>query len=197
MSHSDPDDAAAQKATLRRRLLAARRRRPPAELIESARAIAGHLLDQPEVAGSGIVAAYVSVGAEPGTGPLLDALSERGVRVLLPVVQPDQDLDWAPYAGAELLARARLGLLEPTTAVVGAAALASADLVICPGLAADEHGNRLGRGGGSYDRALRRLPTGVPTWVLLYDDERLACVPVDEHDVPVDGSVTPTGLLRC
>jgi len=73
----------------------------------------------------------------------------------------------------------------------------AADVVLCPGLAADGHGNRLGRGGGSYDRALRRVRIGAPRWVLLYDEERLASVPVDEHDVPVSGTITPSGLIRC
>jgi 5-formyltetrahydrofolate cyclo-ligase len=165
-----------------------------AELIESAEAVAAHVLRQPEIAGAGIVAAYVSVGTEPGTGPLLEALRERGVRVLLPVVQPELDLDWAPYAGAELLVSARLGMLAPTTAPLGPDAVASADVVLCPGLAVDGRGNRLGRGGGSYDRALRRLRFDSPRWVLVYDDERLARVPVDAHDVQVSGVVTPTGV---
>jgi len=190
-------DAAARKHALRRQLLATRRRRSLAELIQSAAAITRHLLDQPEVAGATTVAAYASVGAEPGTGPLLEALGERGVRVLLPVVQPDHDLDWAPYAGAELLAPAGLGLLQPMTATLGHDAIRAADVVLCPGLAADGHGNRLGRGGGSYDRALRRVRIGAPRWVLLYDEERLASVPVDEHDVPVSGTITPSGLIRC
>ena len=52
------------------------------------------------------VAAYVSVGREPGTRALLDALRARGVRVLLPVLLPDNDLDWGVYEGAEHLVRA-------------------------------------------------------------------------------------------
>ena len=193
---SSAADAGARKQAVRRRLLAARRQRPLAELISSAAALAQHLLAQPEVRGAGTVAAYVSVGREPGTGPLLDALTERGVRVLLPVLRPDLDLDWAPYAGADLLVPARLGLLQPTTAPLGTDAVAAADAVICPGLAVDGRGNRLGRGGGSYDRALRRVPYGTLTCVLLYDDERLACVPTDGHDVPVRAVATPSGVRR-
>lgn len=195
MIQSDGDTAAAKQA-LRRQLLAARRQRPLAELIESAAATARHLLAQTEVAHAETIAVYVSVGGEPGTGPLLEALNDRGVRVLLPVVRPDLDLDWAPYLGAQLLAPARLGLLQPTTTPLGREAITTADVVLCPGLAVDRGGNRLGRGGGCYDRSLRRLPDGTPRWVLLHDEERLAWVPVDEDDTPVDGVATPQGVLR-
>jgi 5-formyltetrahydrofolate cyclo-ligase len=196
VSPSCPDPTA-QKAALRRQLLAARRQRPPIELISAANALSEVVLGQPELAASRVVAAYVSVGGEPGTGPLLDELRERDVRVLLPVLQRDDDLDWAPYAGAESLVSSRLGLLQPTTAPLGPDAVATADAVLCPALAVDTHGNRLGRGGGSYDRALRRVPYGRFVCALVYDDEWLPCVPADRHDVPVAAAATPSGLRRC
>ena len=103
------------------------------------------------------VAAYVSVGREPGTRPLLEALRARGVRVLLPVLLPDNDLDWGVYEGAEQLVRAGRGLLEPAGPRLGPEAVTEADAVLLPGLAVDGQGIRLGRGGGSYDRVLARL----------------------------------------
>jgi 5-formyltetrahydrofolate cyclo-ligase len=61
-------------------------------------------------------------------------------------------------------------------------AVARADLVIVPALAVDHRGTRLGRGGGSYDRALARVGPGVQTLALLYDGELLAEIPADAHD---------------
>ncbi|MYS47240.1 5-formyltetrahydrofolate cyclo-ligase, partial [Streptomyces sp. SID5998] len=66
-------------------------------------------LELPELARARTVAAYVSVGAEPGTHALLDALHARGVRVLLPALMPDNDLDWGLYGGEGSLARVRHG----------------------------------------------------------------------------------------
>jgi 5-formyltetrahydrofolate cyclo-ligase len=187
---------AAQKLALRDQLVTARRRRPLLEVSEAARALAGHLLDAPEVRRAATVAAYVSIGTEPGTGPLLDDLQQLGRRVLLPVVLPDLDLDWAEYDGPDSLVPARRGLLEPTGRRLGRDAVATADVVLTPGMAVDRTGMRLGQGGGCYDRALARVPVGTFTCTLLYDDELVERVPVDEHDRPVSAVVTPSGLTR-
>ena len=184
------------KLAVRDRLMTARRRRPLVEIVAAARTIAEHLLALPELRGAATVAAYVSVGGEPGTGPLLDALGGAGRRVLLPVLLPDDDLDWAAYRGREELRRAGRGLLEPGGPRLGPEAIASADVVLVPGLAVDPEGYRLGRGGGSYDRALGRVPVGTCTCVLLYDEEVGIAVPVEPHDRPVSHAASPAGVVR-
>lgn len=182
------------KTALRDQLLTTRNRRPLTEVGAAAQAIAAHVLSAPAVRRAGTVAAYVSIGTEPGTSALLEALLDAGKRVLLPVLQPDDDLDWAVHTGA--LVAARRGLLEPAGPTVGPEAVAWADVVLVPGLAVDATGLRLGRGGGSYDRALARVPVGTPTVVLLYDGEVLDAVPGQPHDRRVTHAVTPAGWLR-
>lgn len=189
-------DGRAVKTALRDRLLTARRRRPLGERLEVAHAVAAHVLAAPEVRRAATVAAYVGMGAEVGTGPLLDGLRAAGVRVLLPVLLPDDDLDWAVLRSDDDLAPARRGLLEPGGPRLGVEAVATADVVLVPGLAVSAAGERLGRGGGSYDRALGRVPVGTPTWVLLHDDEVGLAVPVEPHDRPVTGAVSPAGVTR-
>ncbi|MER5890030.1 5-formyltetrahydrofolate cyclo-ligase [Streptomyces sp. NPDC001941] len=187
------------KASLRRRLLAARALLTSDDIALAGERLARRALELPELAGAGTVAAYVSVGREPGTRALLDALHARGVRVLLPVLLDDNDLDWAAYAGRDSLARAGRGLLEPTGPRLGPDAVAAADAVLLPGLAVDGRGLRLGRGGGSYDRVLARLErhrARAALVVLLYDDEVVAEVPAEPHDHPVRAAVTPSGVTR-
>ncbi|MET9377844.1 5-formyltetrahydrofolate cyclo-ligase [Streptomyces sp. NPDC002992] len=189
----------AEKAALRRLLLAARAELPVHVAESAGELLARGALELPAVAEASTVAAYVSVGREPGTRALLDALHARGVRVLLPVLLPDNDLDWAAYEGAEGLAKAGRGLLEPIGPRLGPEAVCEADVVLLPGLAVDERGMRLGRGGGSYDRVLARLaradahPSLV---VLLYANEVVARVPEEPHDHPVHAVVTPEGVRR-
>ncbi len=187
---------AAAKTALRDRVLTSRRRRPLLERTEAAHAVAEHLLASPEVRRAATVAAYVSVGGEPGTARLVDALRASGRRVLLPVLLADGDLDWALHEGDEHLRSARLGLLEPTGARLGPDAVAGADVVLVPGLAVAPDGMRLGRGGGSYDRALARVPAGTFTCVLLHDDEVGLDVPREPHDRPVAAAASPAGLTR-
>jgi len=190
-------DTAARKAILRERLLAARRGLDP-----QARAAAGHqlrdaVLGAPETEMAGVVAAYLSVGTEPDTRGLVYALWKRGTYVLLPLLRPGGDLDWASYEGPDSVAPGPRGLLEPTERPRGVAAITSADLVIVPALAADRRGQRLGRGGGSYDRALARVGPAVLTVALLYDGELLDDIPAGPFDQPVRAAARPgEGITR-
>jgi 5-formyltetrahydrofolate cyclo-ligase len=182
-----------EKAALRARLLAARARLPVDQRTAAGRAIRDALLDRPEVQMAGTVAAYYSVGAEPDTHGLVFALWKRGSYVLLPILRADGDLDWASYEGPESLVPGPRGLREPGEPPRGVAAVASADVVLVPALAVDRAGRRLGRGGGSYDRALARVGPLIPLVALVYDDELVEHVPVERHDVPVRAAVTPRG----
>jgi 5-formyltetrahydrofolate cyclo-ligase len=195
-SSSRVDATAARKVALRDQLVTARNRRSLLEVSTSARSLAEHLLATPEVRRAATVAVYVSISNEPGTGPLLDGLRDLGRRVILPVVQPDLDLDWAVYDGPDSLVRARRGLLEPEGPRLGLEAIATADVVLTPGLAVDRSGMRLGQGGGCYDRALGRVPVGTFTCTLLYDDELVDAVPAAPHDRPVTAVATPSGVTR-
>ena len=127
------------------------------------------------------IAAYVPLRTEPGSTALLAGLIERGAEVITPVLLRDNDLDWEVWNGDGT----RLGI----DAIAGSA------LVLVPALAVDHEGVRLGRGGGSYDRALVRVPADVPTAALLFDGEVLEAVPHEPWDVPVSAAVTPSGWV--
>jgi 5-formyltetrahydrofolate cyclo-ligase len=182
------------KRALRRELLARRRTLTEASLAAAAEAVASHALAWGPVRRARTVTAYVSVGEEPGTGPLVDRLHAAGVRVLLPVVLPDLDVDWAEYTGPDSLATARLGLLEPTGPRLGVDAVLDADVLLVPGLAVSTTGVRLGRGGGCYDRVLARA-ADRPTAVLLHEDEVGPDVPREPHDRRVGHAITPGGVV--
>jgi 5-formyltetrahydrofolate cyclo-ligase len=164
------------KQTIRREADAARRARPGSDLSLIVSALLSEFSS---------VASYVGHGGEPFVAP------QPGW--LLPVLLEDDDLDWAVYDGE--LAPGRRGLLEPVGPRLGVEAIASCDLVLVPALLVDRRGNRLGKGGGSYDRALARA-TGL-TVALLHDDELVHAIPHEAHDVPVRAVVTPgNGLVR-
>ena len=180
-----------EKALLRARLLAARAGLSAGQRAEAGRAIRDALLDRPEVQMAGTIAAYYSIGAEPDTRSLVYALWKRGSYVLLPVLRPDGDLDWASYEGPDSLVPRPRGLREPGEPPRGVEAVARADAVLVPALAVDRAGNRLGRGGGSFDRALARVGPLIPLIALVYDDELIDRVPAERHDVKVRAAVSP------
>jgi 5-formyltetrahydrofolate cyclo-ligase len=174
---------AAEKAALREQLTASRRARA-ADEIERARAgVRAAVLTRAAAAGWRCVAGYVPLRTEPGSPELLSELTRLGVRVLVPVLLPDRDLDWAPWDAAA----------GAPGAALGRGTIAGADAVFVPALAVAADGVRIGRGGGSYDRALPRARPDATVAALLFDGELVAELPRDAWDHPVTAVVTPTG----
>jgi 5-formyltetrahydrofolate cyclo-ligase len=196
-ARDEPSALVREKAALRKRLLAARARLSPEQRAAAGRAIRDAVLALPEAQMAGTVAAYYSVATEPDTRGLVYALWKRGTYVLLPVLLADGDLDWASYEGPDSLRTGPRGLAEPAEPPRGVMGIASADLVLVPAVAVDRQGYRLGRGGGSYDRALTRVGGPVPTVALLYDGELLEEVPAGQHDQRVRLIARPSqGITR-
>lgn len=177
--HARPVTARDGKAPLRAALLARRAGLPVADRRCGDRARDAHL--SALLAGlrpGARVASYASFGTEPDTGGLL------APGQLLPVLLPDGDLDWTVYDGVLPAAGPHLGV----------AAVADCDVVLVPALAVDRRGVRLGRGGGSFDRALARA-RGLLV-ALLHDGELVAELPAEPHDVAVHAVATPARLTR-
>ena len=197
MADAASGGVAREKAALRRRLLADRARLGPGQRAAAARALRDAILELPQAQMAGTIAVYYSLASEPGTHGLVYALWKRGGYVLLPLLRPDADLDWASYEGPDSLRPGPRGLAEPSEPPRGMDAVTRADLVLVPALAVDRSGLRLGRGSGSYDRALARVAPGIPTIALLYDGELLDEVPADSHDQRVRLVARPSaGITR-
>lgn len=186
-------DVERHKQTSREALLTARRARSPRDRAEAAESLALHASAMAALATARRVAAYLSLPSEPGTGPLLRWLLERGADVIVPVSQPDRTLDWVPYSPGDVTVGA-LGVPEPTGDPLPGSPLANCDLVLVPALAVDHAGHRLGRGAGYYDRALTGLD--VLACAVVFDDELVPALPYEPHDHPVDLVLTPAGVFR-
>jgi 5-formyltetrahydrofolate cyclo-ligase len=184
---------------MRERIRAERQGRSPQQRRQDAEDLTDVLLELPEVARSGCVATYASIGGEPGTHHLRATLARLGVRILLPVSLADGTLDWAEDAG-ELRPGRGPGGPEPAGPRLGADGVRQAGVILAPALAVDTLGNRLGQGGGFYDRTLGRLDAAVPVLALVHESEVLDAavepVPAGPHDRPVDAAVTPRRCLR-
>ena len=182
------------KIALRSQLITARRGLSATDRQAAASRVQSQILAVVRREQPAVIAAYVPVGGEPGGADLPLVLARRA-RVLLPVLLPDGDLDWAFFDGS--LDDGPRGLREPAGPRLGVTAIAAAELVLVPALAVDSSGVRMGRGGGSYDRALGRLSGSRRPLVLalLHDGELVDAVPAEPHDQRVDGVITPRGGL--
>jgi 5-formyltetrahydrofolate cyclo-ligase len=150
----------------------------------------------PEVRAASTLAAFAARADEPPTAELLARWRAQGRRVLLPVVLPDLDLDWALDDG-HLRPSAVVRVAEPGGPRLGPDAIAEADVVLVPALAVDRRGVRLGQGGGSYDRALARVRSGALVVALLHPGElQDEPLPAEPHDHPVHVVVTVEGAVR-
>jgi 5-formyltetrahydrofolate cyclo-ligase len=180
-------DTAAAKTSLRRELLARRSRHTDADRARIAADLAqvfaaefeSRIRGGTNVTPMRVVAVYLSFATEPGTGPLIQWLTDQRVRALAPTLLPDADLGWMDV---------------PDGAPLGLDAITDAQVILVPALAVDLSGHRLGRGGGSYDRALTRVRTGQTVLAVVHDHEVLDAVPFEPHDRIVDGALTPSGV---
>jgi 5-formyltetrahydrofolate cyclo-ligase len=179
------------KTALRAIARAARAARTAEQREQDRAAIRSHVLAHcvgGSVPAGSRIAAYEPLRTEPGSVELLAELAAAGYHVLVPLTLADRDLDWATWTPADLADPA-----GSRRTSLGVGAICAAALVLVPAFAVDRAGRRLGRGGGSYDRALSRLRPGTPVTALLYEDELVPEVPVEAWDVPVSAVVTPAG----
>lgn len=194
---AETDALRTAKSRLRAEIRAARATPEPSSTTHARTALAMELCADHQT-----VALYASTPDEPDTWALIDALHTAGRTVLLPLLgrRPDGSVrrspEWAEYTGRAKLRPGYAGILEPAGPGLGENALAAASLVWCAGLAATPRGDRLGTGGGWYDRALPLAASDALIAVLLRDSEVLPALPIEPFDRPVGVIVTGSGVLR-
>lgn len=144
-----------------------------------------------------IIAGYWPVSNEIDVSILLEMLQEQGYICALPVIQGlGRPLAFRRYEkGAPLQPHPRFGMMEPYPA----APLVVPTVVIAPLVAFDKDGNRLGFGGGFYDRTLEDLSRShvVFTAGMAYSFQQVAMIPSLPHDQKMDCVITDRGVVVC
>ena len=179
------------RADLRRILRDRRRQLPPAARIAAAEALAARLLTLPFAPDTGHVAGYWAMDGEIALHVWQMRLPSN-VRYCLPVLDDDQQLQFAPWRPGEALVANRFGIPEPAEAQpLPAEAMA---LIVLPLVGFDAAGQRLGMGGGWYDRSLafRRDRNAPPPWLVGagFAVQQLDALVVEPWDVPLDAVCT-------
>lgn len=148
------------------------------------------------------IAFYLPNDGEMELNPLLARALAMGKRCYLPVLSPiyHNRLWFAPYDGDSHLELNRFGIPEPAANWSQMRPVWTLDLILTPLVAFDSEGNRLGMGGGYYDRTLaylrRRQHWRKPRLLgTAYDFQEVAQLPHENWDVPLHGVVTQSRLL--
>jgi 5-formyltetrahydrofolate cyclo-ligase len=179
------------KAALRKQAHAARAALSPQEREDAARAVAQHFFETVAFAPEDVIAGYWRIRDELDCQPILVQLLDGGQKVVLPVVQGDeQPLDLRVWEADAPLYEAGFGTLAPSDL----APRAVPDVVLMPLLGFDSEGTRLGYGGGYYDRTLASLPNKPMLIGMAFAAQELPQIPRERHDVPLDAVVTEDGV---
>ncbi|HWU77426.1 MAG TPA: 5-formyltetrahydrofolate cyclo-ligase [Rhodanobacter sp.] len=194
-------DAIAQRRELRQRMAERRRALAPAERIAAAQGLRRSLEQLPEYLTDQRVAGYWATGGELPLNLVIPPLSARGQQFLLPVIGKGRQLRFTPWRPGEEVQPNRYGIPEPTDTSELLEPF-QLDLVLVPLLGFDRRGNRLGHGGGYYDRSFAFLNEQVrPTEPLLvgigYAFQELPQLDECDWDVPLDFVATEHELIDC
>ncbi|NQD89429.1 5-formyltetrahydrofolate cyclo-ligase [Paenarthrobacter sp. CM16] len=195
----------ASKEDLRSSRRLQRRTLSPEQIAAAGRSIAQHGTAWAAAASSSTeatFAVYLGVAFEPPTMPLIQALHEAGHRVLLPVCEPGRQLSWVYWTPSTVFVRSSYAPIdEPEGERLESQVVAGAAGIFMPATAVDRDGNRIGQGGGYYDRLLQGLDASggrPPTIAVIYDDDLLpsGSIPAEPFDRPVEEVLTPSGVIR-
>ncbi|MBO3130149.1 5-formyltetrahydrofolate cyclo-ligase [Dermatophilus congolensis] len=144
---------------------------------------------------AGRIASFISTDDEPPTHSLNATLTAAGYDVITPVTNDDMTLNWLPYdPNTPPAVRTRDLTDTQRAALLGPEAITSAPLLLIPGIAVDLKGNRLGHGGGCYDRTLTTKHPEATVIVVLHEGEiSTTPLPHGRFDQPVNGILTASG----
>lgn len=188
-----------QKKELRKNILAARMAQTDAEVAEKSRRIAGKLKSLPEFEQAGLIMFYLDFRKEVQTGDLIAECLAKGKRVVIPIT----DRANTALIPSELkdfpgdLTSGTWGILEPKSDRVRPVEPGEIEFVVVPGVSFDPKGNRLGYGGGFYDRFLPRTKPGATFAALAFELQIRDDVYPEEHDHPVHYVITEDRIMDC
>jgi 5-formyltetrahydrofolate cyclo-ligase len=185
-----------KKKELRRKYSAARKALTPEERAEKSKAIIDFLKNNSAFKKANAVLVYVEMGSEVATRPLVEEMLNSGKRVVVPYLKVDQRT-LGICAIADISSDIIIGAMktpEPRLEIRDNFYRSDLQLIVCPGVAFDKFGGRLGRGKAYYDNFLRELKGKVPIFGIGFEcqfmDDQL---PFSYSDIAMDQIITERG----
>lgn len=181
-----------EKQKIRERIIEKLEKQKKEDRLRKSLIIKKKLFSLPEFIRAKTVMFYVSTDGEVETRPMIRETLKTGKDVAVPVVLTEKsrmivsqikdlkkDLGKGPY-----------GIYQPKASRIRQIRPAGVDLVVVPGVCYDRYGNRIGRGGGYYDKFLRDLPKKVPSIGIAFKFQITRRLPRLAHDIPVSKVIT-------
>lgn len=192
------------KKRLREKLLNKRDAIPPAVKLAKEAAIENTLFSLDEIKSADSLLLYASFRSEVNTASYIDKILQAGKKLILPLVDKrHQVLKLYEVKHTDELKRGYMGIMEPGKLRDRKCTLKDIDLAVIPGTGFDIRGNRLGYGGGYYDKLLSMesrdiADTGhVTTVAPAFEEQIVDDIPAEPHDIKVDIIITDRRVIRC
>ena len=187
-----------RKAALRAQMRAIRKGIDDKSRAKAAQDLVRRLTTLPAVKHAHAIGVYSAYGSELSLRPSIEMLRKRDMppTIAYPIMVKEDTMIFVKFGPND-----DKHVLEKPTALVKnipperVVEVSELDLILVPGLAFDEHGNRLGQGGGVYDRVLPRIASGTITIGIAFDEQVVDSIPTGVHDKRVNYVLTPTRLI--
>jgi len=194
----DFKSVAKAKATIRKSIILKRKALSNLKQNEKSLIVTRRLLDMGEFKTSKAVFCFLSTAHEVNTEEIILKAFRLGKDVLVPLLNPQEgDMQVVRISRDTRFAIGKYGVREPSLETREVVSSACIDFVIAPGLAFDIFGNRIGYGGGHYDKLFKNISNDVTRVAVGYDFQIIESVPHSDFDESVHFIVTETKTLRC
>lgn len=193
MDHREARALVAEKRKLRDAMLARRMQLPHAAMLSASQSVARHFADHPILAFAPSFAGYRAMRGELDVMEIFRVMARYEKQTCLPCVTSEKSLIYRAWKLADPLTRHPLGMEEP----LADAKIITPAVILCPLLAFDGEGYRLGYGGGYYDRTMEAMRAGdnPPLFIGVgFSMQEVELVPTDARDAPLDGVLTELGV---
>lgn len=195
-NNREPQIIAALKERLRKEIRKKRDRVTVSERKNKSKIIAEKFFLTDYYTESRDILAYYPFGSEIDTTLVIIRALENKKKIILPRVFDRKLRLYYLEKIPEQLEKSKYGIMEPIPRYCRPAKIKDIDLAVIPGLGFDRSLNRLGYGGGFYDRILTRIPEEIKKIALCFDIQVVEKIPVMEHDIKIDVLITESRIYR-
>lgn len=185
------------KIKLRKYLLNQRSEMKQQEVEKLSKEIMKNLIEIPSLKQSKVVMIYLSFKNEVDTNEIIDWCFEQGKEVVIPycVVDTRRIIPCRLDPERKGLEKSKYGIWEPKKDSMIPVGVENIDTIVIPGVGFDKDCNRLGFGGGFYDRFLPRRRNNTTAIAICYENQIVEALPTDDYDIPMDMVVTNNNVF--